>query len=296
MKKEKKTIPNSYKPSMKDALWFINNWRTVGKFSAPVCVMHNLCQNTYPNNNNLDEVLLKCAAINTFSSTNVYDLYTMAEHIVNKQIDEKLKNGDLSVVKIIAKIEISGKEHNFYSFATKYCHYHNPEKYPIYDNYVAKVLCSFPDDFGVIKENELRKYDKFVGVLNDFKQHYGLDLSFIDLDKYLWRLGRWYLNPYEPTLKYYHREEENPFPSNDIRNRFWHGEMIFSQLENKAKVLREYKEKVDEWIVWLNEHKPNQAARLLKENTTEQLCIAIYIALLWGKWLPYDDLEWILDY
>ena len=124
----KKELPKGYRPSMKDAEWFINNWRTIGKFSAPVDIMHRLSQVIYPNNNYLEEVLLKCAAINSFSSTHVYDLYSMAEHIVGKQIDENLKNGNLSLVNTIAKIEISGKEHNFYSFATKYCHYHNPEK------------------------------------------------------------------------------------------------------------------------------------------------------------------------
>ena len=68
---KKKDLPQGYIPSAKDAEWFINNWRTVGKFSAPVDVMHKLCQVTNPYNNNLEEVLLKCAAINTFSSTHV---------------------------------------------------------------------------------------------------------------------------------------------------------------------------------------------------------------------------------
>lgn len=274
---------------MKDAEWFINNWRTIGKFSAPVDVMHKLCQKTYPSNNNLEEVLLKCAAINAFSSTNVYDLYSMAEHIVNKQIDEKLKNGDLSVVDTIAEIEISGKKHNFYSFATKYCHYHNPEQYPIYDNYVAKVLCSFPKDFKVIKENELRKYDKFVGVLEDFKHHYGLDLPFVNLDKYLWRLGRWYLNPYESTPKYYHREEENPFPSDDIRNRFWHGEMMFVTTHQKVG---EWKEEVKKCL-----KEPNSPIKQLAgKYTPEQLGVVNYIFCHLGKWFPYDDPFLILEY
>ena len=87
----KKELPKGYRPSMKDAEWFINNWRTIGKFSAPVDIMHRLSQVIYPNNNYLEEVLLKCAAINSFSSTHVYDLYSMAEHIVGKQIDENLK-------------------------------------------------------------------------------------------------------------------------------------------------------------------------------------------------------------
>lgn len=292
----KKELPKGYRPSMKDAEWFINNWRTVGKFSVPVDVMHKLCQETYPGNENLKEVLLKCAAINAFSSTHVYDLYSMAEHIVGMQIDGRLRRGDISLVDSIAKIIISGKSYNFYSFATKYCHYHNPESYPIYDNYVARVLCSFPDDFRVIKEKELRDYAKFVDTLKDFRQHYELNMSFVELDKYLWRLGRWYLNPYEPTLKYYHRENDNPFPPDDVRNKFWYGEKMFLDLNDKEILLRDYKKDVDEWIVWLKENMPNQSVRFLKENTTEQLCMALYIAHIWGKGCPYDDHSWIIDY
>lgn len=285
----KKELPKGYRPSMKDAEWFINNWRTIGKFSAPVDVMHKLCQETYPNNNNLDEVLLKCAAINAFSSTHVYDLYSMAEHIVGKQIDEKMKNGDLSIVNTIAKIKISGMKHNFYSFATKYCHYHNPENYPIYDNYVAKVLCSFTEDFRVVKENELREYDRYVGVLKDFKQHYGLDLSFVDLDKYLWRLGRWYLNPYEPTPKYYHREDKNPFPSDDIRKKFWHGEMMFVTTHQNVGG---WKQDGKAWLKNANDDIRKLAARL----TPEQFGVVTYISTLFGKWCPYDDQSWLVEY
>lgn len=289
----KKELPKGYRPSIKDAEWFINNWRTIGKFSAPVDVMHRLCQVTYPNNNNLEEVLLKCAAINSFSSTHVYDLYKMAEHIVGTQIDEKLKNGDSSLVNTIAKIEISGKEHNFYSFATKYCHYHNPESFPIYDNYVAKVLCSFPEDFQVIKENELREYDKFVGVLKDFKQHYGLNLSFFDLDKYLWRLGRWYLNPYEPTPKYYHREgweaEDCPFSKDDVRSKFWWGEMMFVRQQLSFS---KWRQEGKEWLKTANE----QIRQLARRYTPEQFGVITYISCLFAKWCPYDDQGWITEY
>lgn len=286
---KKKCLPQGYLPSVKDAGWFINNWRTEEKFSSPVCVMHNLCQNTYPQNNNQEEVLLKCAAINAFSSTNVYDLYSMAKHIVNKRIDEKLKSGDLSLVDTIAKIEIGGKKHNFYSFATKYCHYHNPEKYPIYDNYVAKVLCSFPEDFRVVKEKELREYEKFVEVLKDFKLHYGLDLSFDDLDKYLWRLGRWYFNPYEPTPKYYHREDNNPFPLDDKRNKFWYGEMMFVTTHQKVG---KWKEESKEWLKDAN----RPLTQLARKYMPEQLGMITYIYRHLGKWFPYDDPLIILEY
>ena len=86
----KKKLPQGYIPSVKDAEWFIRTWRGVGRFSAPVDAMLKICKQ-YPNNNNIEDVLIKCAVIDNFSSTNVFDLYKMADNIVGKHIDEKLR-------------------------------------------------------------------------------------------------------------------------------------------------------------------------------------------------------------
>ncbi|MBR4240523.1 MAG: hypothetical protein IKQ03_14145 [Prevotella sp.] len=286
---KKKDLPKGYIPSVKDAEWLINNWREEGKYSAPVNAISKICQ-AYPNNNNLEEVLIKCAVIDNFSSTNVFDLYSMAEHIIDKHIDEKLKKVDYSVVIDIAEINIGGKKRNFYSFASKYCHYHNPEGFAIYDSYVAKILCSFPNDFRKVKENNLREdYKTFIDVLNDFNEHYRLNLSFFNLDKYLWRLGRWYLNPYEPTPKYYHREDENPFSENDVRNMFWYGEMMFVTTHQKVG---EWKEKGKEF-----QKKASEKIRVLASKLTpEQFGVVTYISALFGKWCPYDNQTWLIDY
>lgn len=285
MAKRKKRIPEWYIPSVKDAKWFISTWGEMGNFSAPVEAMFKVCKR-YPNNSNLEEVLIKCAVIDNISSTNVFDLYSMADHIVRKRIDEKLKKGDYSVVEDIAKVMIGGKKRTFYSFASKYCHYHNPENFAIYDSYVAKVLCSFPNDFCKIKENQLREdYKTFIDVLNNFKEHYRLNVSFVDLDKYLWQLGRWYLNPYNPTPIYYHREEENPFLENDIRNKFWYGEMMFVTTHQKVS---EWKKKGKDFLKGANEKIRVFASNL----TSEQLGVITYIY----ECLPYDNRERIVEY
>ena len=91
---KKKDLPQGYVPSVKDAEWFINTWREVRKFSAPVDAISKICKQ-YPNNNNLEEVLIKCAVIDNFSSTNVFDLYKMADHIVKKNIDERVESSVL---------------------------------------------------------------------------------------------------------------------------------------------------------------------------------------------------------
>jgi hypothetical protein len=99
-----------------------------------------------------------------------------------------------------------------------------------------------------------------------------------------------------PEFKYYKGEEKDPFPEDDIRRKFWWGEQMFSRLDNLEEQFKRFEKKVPRWRKWLKKHKANQSARFLKENTTCQLCIALYIALLWGKWCPYDDQEWIVEY
>ena len=282
---KKKRIPEWYIPSVKDAEWFISSWREVRKFSAPVDAISKICKQ-YPNNNNFEEVLIKCAVIDNFSSTNVFDLYKMAEHILGKHIDERLKDGDYSLVDDIAKIEIGGKERTFYSFASKYCHYHNPEKFAIYDSYVAKVLCVFLNK----KENELRDYKTFMEALNDFSQRYHLEnYKYDNLDKYLWRLGRWYLNPYEPTPKYYHREDESPFPQDNIRSKFWEGEKMYVTTHQNSGL---WKNEGNEWLKTAND----DIKLLASKYTPEQFGLITYIAFQYSKWYPYDDPIWIVEY
>ena len=53
------------------------------------------------------------------------------------------KSGDASLVTDIAHIELNGKEKYFYSFATKYCAMHQPERFPIYDRFVGEMLRYF---------------------------------------------------------------------------------------------------------------------------------------------------------
>lgn len=282
----KKELPKDYKPSIKDADWFINYWKEEPRFSAPAGAMFKVCKD-YPNNNNLEEVLIKSAVIDNFSSTNVFDLHSVARHIVQLKFDERIKSYDPLLVRDISEVEIGGKKHRFYSFATKYCHYHNPDDYPIYDSYVAKVLCHF---YKNIKEEQLRKYETFKNTLQTFRSDYSLEtLSTERLDNFLWQLGRWYLNPYEPTPKYYHREEESPFATDDIRYKFWYGEMMFVTTHQKSGL---WEIEGKEWLKTANE----DIKKLADKFGPDQFGMITYIAFQYSKWYPYDDPIWILNY
>lgn len=147
----------------------------------------------FPKNDNLVEVLIKVSVIDDFYATNLYGTYTMAKHIVDLKIDEKLSKNDLSVVSDIANIRVKDKVRNNYSFATKYCSHHNEEFYPIYDQYVDKSLCFFrkKDNFCDFKNDDLKKYEKFKSVIQEFSEKYELtDYSVRDIDKFLWLFGK----------------------------------------------------------------------------------------------------------
>ena len=194
-------------------------------------------------NDNIEDILIKCSSLNDFYSTNIFDIHTVAQHILSLKIDERLEDGDLSLVDEISHVEVNGKVHTFYSFATKYCSHHNPERYAIYDSYVEKVLISMNsrDHFMDFKQEELKDYETYMSVVDAFKKRYGLtQYNIKQLDQYLWQLGKWYFNPYGLSFKYYNREDENPFPENDVRNKFWHGEMMFVTTHQKVG---EWKEK-----------------------------------------------------
>ena len=87
----------------------------------------------FPYNTDLDVVAMKIGLIDITNSTNIssykrfISVVELAEIIVSiPYIDERIKNGNPNVVNIIAKA--NGKI-NLFSFASKYCCYHNKNLY-----------------------------------------------------------------------------------------------------------------------------------------------------------------------
>ena len=149
--------------------------------------------NKFPENKNIEDVLLKISVINDLYSTNIYGTYKMAEYIKKLNVDSYIKKGDPKIVNKIAKIKINGKQKNFYSFATKYCSWHNQLAYPIYDRFVANTLMAYKkkDNFSSSKRDDLRDYMKFKQILTDFQKFYKLNkYNFKQIDKFLWMYGK----------------------------------------------------------------------------------------------------------
>ncbi len=152
----------------------------------------------FPNNKKLKDILLKISVINYLYSTNIFGTFIMAKHIKQLDIDEGLKKGDPDIVHQIAtghdiRTKKNNREINFYSFATKYCNWHNRDSYAIYDSFVVKVLMAYKrkDNFSTFNQADLKHFKQFKRIIQDFVNFYGLtqhDLK--EIDKFLWIYGK----------------------------------------------------------------------------------------------------------
>ena len=161
----------------------------------------------FPDHKTKDAVEVKVKLLNLFYSTGIQATNAMADNIVNiKEIDSRLMKGDISLIKEIAPLKLKENTRYNYSFATKYCAYHQPELYPIYDSIVAETLTSFFEK-GLLPKHKLtskrsvgdktltkgefakklKEYDFFVAVYRYFMEQYDLlDFSYRQVDSYIW--------------------------------------------------------------------------------------------------------------
>jgi len=146
-------------------------------------------QNT--RNNSTKVVLPKIATIDKYYSTSIYNPDELAEYIVSiKHLDEMLKEGNPEAVEQIRQFKLNGKLKNILSFASKYCHFHKTDSYPIYDQYAALALQKLSDwrDF---PESQKRTFAYFREGVVSLKNKNGLaNISFEDFDSFLWLFGQ----------------------------------------------------------------------------------------------------------
>ncbi|MCI9128175.1 MAG: hypothetical protein HFG28_13605 [Eubacterium sp.] len=161
------------------------------------------CLKKFPSNADADVVAMKVGLIDITNSTHLsqhkskISMVELAEIIAAiPDIDERIKNGDPEVVNIIAR---SNGKINLFSFASKYCCYHNSNlygrddfsildtilkeylpryfddvtrgqiqrwqdsfNYKAYNDYITGKL----DELGITVENRKRKFDHYVWYLN----------------------------------------------------------------------------------------------------------------------------------
>jgi hypothetical protein len=148
----------------------------------------------FPHNKDACDVLLKVTTINALYSTNIYAVVAVAEHIVKQDIDSAIAAGSPDAVEQVARIQFKGqnKVHFYYSFASKYCSWHNQNAYPIFDRRVRNTLSKYKkqDKFDDFSTDELwcsSGYERFREIVSRFRTHYELnELNFKEIDKFLY--------------------------------------------------------------------------------------------------------------
>ncbi len=159
-------------------------------------------------NKDLQKVMIKVATLDNFYSTQLKSVPEVANRILSiSNFDTKVEDGDVDLVDLICTMG----EYNPFSFATKYCSFHNPDAYPIYDSFVARVLTEYRtrDKFTNIEtklssSNKEKSYkDEFYPLITNFRDYYGLTkYSFKELDRFLWSLGKEYFGGNSEPLMY----------------------------------------------------------------------------------------------
>ena len=186
-------------PSKKEVEKYLEKWDNLENYVLQENSLNKLFFDLIPENKTIEDILIKASTLNDFYSTHIFSIFSVANHILSLDIDNRLNNGDSTLVEDIANITIDGKKIRFYSFASKYCSHHMPYDYPIYDNYVDQILWYFKkrDNFEKFKRSDLKDYIKFKEILVSFAKFYDIEeYNLKDLDRYIWQLGKEYFNRY----------------------------------------------------------------------------------------------------
>ena len=182
------------KPGISEVTKYLKEWKKLEKYTSQERALNKLFLELLPGNSEITDILLKASCLNDFYSTNIFAIHSVAEHILSvKDLDKRLKAGDIKLVRELGNVKIGDNKRYFYSFATKYCSHHNPTDFQIYDSYVEQVLLYFNkvDKFSAFKRKDLKNYRKFKEVLIDFQRFYKLErFNLKELDRYLWLLGK----------------------------------------------------------------------------------------------------------
>ena len=151
----------------------------------------------YPKNTCPWQVLLKVTALNVLYKTRIMNVYPVVETIlgVGRKLDSLISRGDPAAVDLMKMVKFAKREKtvNFFSFASKYCHFHQPDKYPIYDQYVDAALRKLRREKKLAFESDAlnrEAYAPFKSVIDTFIGMYATGCSYDPVDKFLWRKGK----------------------------------------------------------------------------------------------------------
>jgi len=159
----------------------------------------------FHDHDDLSTVMAKVCVLNSLYATAIYNVAGIAEHICTiKNIDKRLSDADHTLVDEIRhghniNMKKYPKEIDFYSFATKYCSFHNDAGYPIFDNLVSDLLFQankIHKWYPSLRKQQLRNYHNFVSLVDAYATAMGVAANgYKSIDKGLWILSKyWFRN------------------------------------------------------------------------------------------------------
>lgn len=150
--------------------------------------------NALPENTDESIILIKIFILNKLYHTRIKsdDLSIIAKKIKSiRDFDKRIQDGDTSLINEIC--DINGIKRP-YSFATKYCNWHNQNEFPIVDGhakaylyYLNKQRHFYDKEF---TQNDLLSYKNYVNIYIKFIKKYDLKENFKTIDKYIWNYAR----------------------------------------------------------------------------------------------------------
>ena len=155
---------------------------------------------TFPRNCRIEAVYLKGIALNDLYATQLRRkrkdacvLFKLAKMICDLNIDDMLTQRLPDLVDKIASLKPGGKKCG-YVFASKYCHFHAPNDYPICENTnVEPLVYAYQKSDGQkVKHADLKEnYPKYKQAVEAVRSRYGLiDVNFRQFDKFLLGYGK----------------------------------------------------------------------------------------------------------
>ena len=140
----------------------------------------------FPENTNLSEVRLKVAGFNELYRAGLQSKHIekIARHIASTaNFDALLQQGSPDAAGCI--IDCKDVRH-YFSFASKYCSWHNPDAYPIYSSEVDECLWRYRGQYTFTRyRRSAYDYKEFLRIMTAFRNYYHLASGFKDLDKFL---------------------------------------------------------------------------------------------------------------
>lgn len=129
----------------------------------------------YPKNDDISIVAMKICLIDNTNGTNLSrnlgkqgGLYKLSEKIANCNFDNRVKNGDLTLIRELSEWTKQEFGKNLFSFVSKYCLYHNfycyeRDDFAIFDSVVSQNIYKYisKEDYKEITGNKLSKYSTY---------------------------------------------------------------------------------------------------------------------------------------